>query len=151
MQPRNPKIDISNKQKKITINKKRIYAIAKETLRIKNNSRAELSILFVGTKRMQTMNKKFRNIDRPTDVLAFSMREGKDTAGDDAVLGDVVICPEIAKKYAQIYKTRLNQEIQLDLIHGILHLLGYKDSNSRNQMLMQKEQQRIFKKIGIRV
>lgn len=149
MQLRNQKIDISNRQKKIVINKKRIRYIAQQTLKIKNTSSAELSISFVGTKRMHALNKRFRNIDHPTDVLAFSMREGKDSALNVGLLGDVVICPEIVKKYAQIYRTALNQEMQLDLIHGILHLLGYRDSSSKNRMLMQQEQQRIIKKIGI--
>jgi len=146
-QLKNPKIKIKNKQKKITISKKAIGSLAKRVLKIKNASETELSILFVGKKRMRALNETFRNIDHPTDVLAFSMREGKVSKLHQQLLGDVVICPEIAKKYARHYKTPLRQEIDLDLIHGILHLLGYEDSTASGRAVMKREQRRLLKKL----
>ena len=134
------KIEIKNSQKKITINKKKIAYLAKQILKIKGLRHTELSILFVAKSRMRQLNKKFRKIEKPTDVLAFSM-------DDPDLLGDVVICPEIAQRFAKIYKTTTKREICLYLIHGILHLLGYNDTNARNRSLMEKEQARILKKI----
>jgi len=141
------KVKIKNRQKKITINKKDIEQLASQILKIKGKRRAELSILFAGTKYIRSLNKKFRKVDAATDVLAFSMREGKGAAFKPEILGDVVICPEIAQKSAKVYKTSVKGEIHLYLTHGILHLLGYDDSNSRNRSLMEREQVRILKTI----
>ena len=138
-------IKIKDRQKKITINKKDIEQLASQILKIKGKRRAELSILFAGTNYIRSLNKKFRKVDTPTDVLAFSMREGKGTAFKPEILGDVVICPEIAQKSAKVYKTSVKREIHLYLTHGILHLLGYDDSNPRNRFLMETEQKKILK------
>ena len=168
-------IGIKDSQRKITINKKDTTHLAKQILRIKGKKCAELSILFVGKTRIRGLNKKFRKIDRPTDVLAFGQNveeknlclhpalpkirklsvtknnwaasplllrnirklRGKGKGGvNPEILGDVVICPEIAQ-----------DEIYLCLLHGILHLLGYDDSNAKNRTLLEREQTRILKKI----
>jgi len=141
------KIEIKNSQRKIAINKKLIRSLAKRILKIKGITEAQISILFAGKVRIRALNRTFRKLDRPTDVLAFSMREGKGPRLHPEILGDVVICPEIAQKCAKRYKTAAREEIHLYLIHGILHLLGYDDSNTKKRSLMEKEQTRIFEKI----
>lgn len=131
------KARIKDSQRKIPINKEKVAYLAKQVLKIKGKREAELSILFAGRRRIRTLNKKFRRIDRPTDVLAFSQSaEGKDARLHPEILGDVVICPEIARG-----------EIYLCLVHGILHLLGYDDSNAKERSLLEKEQAQILKKI----
>jgi probable rRNA maturation factor len=140
-------IRIKNTQRKIAINKKHIACLAKQILKIKGLTNIELSILFVGTEGMRQLNKKFRKVDKPTDVLAFAMREGKNSRFHSEILGDVVICPEIARKSARFYKTTKEQEIRLYLIHGILHLLGYNDTNAKNRSLMEKEQTKILRSL----
>jgi len=132
------KIRIKNTQRKITINKKAATYLAKQVLKIKGIRDAELSILFAGKRRIRRLNKRYRRIDRATDVLVFSMREGTDANLHPRILGDVVVCPEIAKE---------SREIHLYLIHGILHLLGYDDSNKKNRSSMEKEQNRLLKKL----
>lgn len=140
------RIRIKTSQRKIAINKKAFARLAREVLRKKGIKQAELSILFVGRQRIQALNKRFRNIDRPTDVLAFSMREGIDADLHPEILGDVVICPEMAQRFAKLYKNDYRKELYLDLIHGILHLLGYDDSKPKKRKLMQKEQTKILRK-----
>ncbi|UCB57406.1 MAG: rRNA maturation RNase YbeY [Candidatus Omnitrophota bacterium] len=130
------KIRIKNNQRKITINKKDIARIAEKILKIKGFENAELSILFTGKRNICALNKKFRNINRPTDVLAFSMREGEDAGLHPELLGDVVICPEIAQG-----------EIYLCLVHGILHLLGFDDSTDKKHSIMKREQSRILRQV----
>ena len=134
------KIRIKDSQRKIPINKKKVAELANQVLKIKGKREAELSILFAGRQRIRTLNKKFRRIDRPTDVLAFSQKaEGKDAGLHPEILGDVVICPQIARG-----------EIYLCLVHGILHLLGYGDSNAKQRSLMEKEQARILRRLARR-
>jgi probable rRNA maturation factor len=144
-QKKNLRVKIKNWQRKITINKKKIVYLAKKILEEKGIKEAELSILFVGKRRMCTYNRKFRKIDWPTDVLAFSMREGKMNRYHPEILGDVVICPEMAQDFARTYKTTTTTEIYLYLIHGILHLLGYNDLNTRERHKIEKEQNQILK------
>lgn len=141
------KIKIKNNQRKIPINQKEIIHLIKNVLRLKGISKAQCGIWFVGKRRIRSLNRKFRKINRPTDVLAFSMREGKGGHLHPEILGDLVICPEMAQKYAKIYKTTTSHEIYLYLIHGILHLLGYADTTFQKHSLMQREQAKILKKI----
>ena len=141
------KIRIKNTQRKITINKKALTCLAKQVLKIKGLRDTELSILFVGKRRIRGLNKRYRGIDRVTDVLAFSMREGTDANLHPQILGDVVICPEIAQESAKVRNTTRERELYLYLIHGILHLLNYDDSNKKGRLLMEKEQSRLLKKL----
>lgn len=77
-----------------------------------------VSISFVSRSEMKKLNKKYRKKNKPTDVLSFSMKEGK-------LLGDVVICPSIAKVNAVKYGSTFRSEIARLVVHGLLHLLGY--------------------------
>ncbi|MGI8775672.1 MAG: rRNA maturation RNase YbeY [Actinomycetota bacterium] len=86
---------------------------------------AELSILYVTRQHIRNLNKRFAGNDYPTDVLAFPMTEDG-AEGDDAyVMGDVVICPEIADENAKKLGHDLQSELDTLLVHGTLHLLGY--------------------------
>ncbi len=67
---------------------------------------------------------------RPTDVLAFAMREGLRVAGDDRELGDVVISVDTAARQAARRRVTPAAEVRTLLIHGILHLLGYDHERS---------------------
>ncbi|MFH1245155.1 MAG: rRNA maturation RNase YbeY [Candidatus Omnitrophota bacterium] len=142
-----PKIIIKNNQKKIRLNHKKIAAWAGKLLRMKGVTEGELSILFTGIKRIQTLNRIFRRVNKPTDVLAFNMREGETIAGGPAFSGDIVICAEIARRSARIYQKSTAEEICLYLVHGILHLLGYDDLTSKDLWIMEKEQTRICAKL----
>ncbi|MCQ9208510.1 MAG: rRNA maturation RNase YbeY [Omnitrophica bacterium] len=141
------RVEIKDRQRKIAINKKAARALVRRVLKLKGLTKAEVSILFAGKTYIRTLNRRFRKIDEPTDVLAFSMYEGRENPLHPEVLGDLVICPEIAQKYARSYGTSLNREIYLYLIHGILHLLGYDDTSAKKRIIMEKEQNRILKKI----
>jgi len=88
------------------IDEKFLTGVAKKVLKGENREREDLSIVFVGKKRIHELNLKYRKKDKPTDVLSFG--EG---------LNEIVICPAIAK----------TEMVKL-LIHGILHLLGYEHS-----------------------
>jgi probable rRNA maturation factor len=77
-----------------------------------------VSISFVKKAEMKKLNRTYRKKDKPTDVLSFSMKEGR-------LLGDVVICPQVAKANAKKYGSSFRAELARLTAHGILHLLGY--------------------------
>ena len=88
-------------------------------------SPAELSILLVDDRQIHKLNRQWRNKDRPTDVLSFAQREGRAADPDDPVLGDIVISMERAQAQATERGHSQEKELDLLLVHGLLHLLGY--------------------------
>ncbi|MBX3025182.1 rRNA maturation RNase YbeY [bacterium] len=90
----------------------------------------ELSIALVGDAEMQALNRDWRRKDRPTDVLAFALREGEDAAVHADVLGDVVISLDTAARQAAARGATAADEVRVLLAHGILHLLGYDHERS---------------------
>jgi len=86
----------------------------------------ELSVLCVERQAMAALNAHHMGEQGPTDVLAFPMDlPGETTAGEPAILGDVVLCPEVAETQAGEHGATPDAELELLLVHGILHLLGH--------------------------
>lgn len=90
----------------------------------------EVSISFVTNKEIHRLNREFRNIDRPTDVLSFEC----DNLDDDFApavenepyeLGDIVIAPDVAERQAEEFGTSFHDELCLLIVHGLLHLCGW--------------------------
>ena len=91
---------------------------------------AAVAIVLVNDARMTALNRIFRKRNRPTDVLAFSAREGPFGDLNSGLLGDVVISTETAFRQAEERGHGTDEEILRLLIHGILHLLGYDHERS---------------------
>ncbi len=79
----------------------------------------ELALVFTGDGAMRTLNRRYRHKDRPTDVLSFP------GPGAEQGLGDVVISVPAAERNARRFGRRLEQELQVLALHGLLHVLGY--------------------------
>lgn len=94
-------------------------------------SNPELSILFTSDERIRELSNVYRKINKPTDVLSFSQREGGFAHINPNLLGDVVISIDTAKRQAEEIGHSLEKEIFILLIHGILHLLGFDHEKSR--------------------
>jgi probable rRNA maturation factor len=90
----------------------------------------ELSVALVGDAEMHALNRDYRGKDRPTDVLAFALREGEDPHVHADLLGDVVISLDTAARQAAARGHSAAQEVRFLLAHGILHLLGYDHERS---------------------
>ena len=87
----------------------------------------DLSVTLVGRKRMRTLNKRYRDIDKPTDVLSFVSPEGFPD------LGDIIICPAETENINEIF------------IHGLLHLLGYSHDTQKNAKILERKQKKYLK------
>ena len=105
---------------------------------------AEISVVFVPEAEMRSLNKRFKNIDVPTDVLAFPALY--DLTG---VLGDVVICPCVAIKQAEELGHTFEREIAFLTAHGLLHLLGFSHDSPEAEEVMKKAQKEILNKVGV--
>lgn len=86
---------------------------------------AELSVLFTGDRAMRALNNRYRGKDRVTDVLSFSFREGDYPSVQTRHLGDIVIAVPEAVRQARRAGHSVQREIELLLVHGMLHLAGY--------------------------
>ncbi|MFI5298429.1 MAG: rRNA maturation RNase YbeY [Polyangiales bacterium] len=102
-----------------------IRARLSKMLRSLQLNNAEVSVVLTDDKEIQQLNRDYRGINRATDVLSFSMREGvgADVAGE--TLGDLVVSLQRARAQARAGRRSLRDETTLLLAHGLLHLLGW--------------------------
>ena len=106
---------------------------------------AEVGCLLVTDRRIRALNRRYRGEDTPTDVLAFSQREGGGPPGQPGLLGDVVISVETAARQAARAGHSLTREAALLLIHGILHLLGHDHATAVERRRMWALQRRLLR------
>ncbi len=139
------RVQLNNLQKRIIIDEVKLKRIAKKILKSEGKNDAELSIVLTDNRKICLLNKKFRKIDKPTDVLAFSMREGEDSNINPALLGDVVISLETAARCAKQLKITREEEIYRYLTHGVLHLLGYDHRHKLEREVMKEREESILK------
>jgi len=138
------KIFIKNLQRHRSLNKEGILKIADRILTLLEQTKAELSIMFVGDRRMKQLNTQYRNIRKTTDVLSFEA--GIPMPDEtDKVLGDIVISVPKAEAQAKEYGSEFYDEITRLLIHGTLHLLGYdhEQTESMARKMIKKEEELI--------
>ena len=92
----------------------------------------EISIVITDNDQVQQLNKTYRGLNKPTNVLAFPMQEGQFTDISPGLLGDVVISCEIAQQEADKANISLSERMSQLLIHGILHLMGFDHETSQS-------------------
>jgi probable rRNA maturation factor len=114
------------------------------------NPLAELSVLLVDLDSMTTLHERWMGEPGPTDVLAFPMDELDTARGPDdrepgpALLGDVVLCPEVARRQAAHAGHSFTDELHLLCTHGVLHLLGYDHAEPEEEREMFALQARLL-------
>jgi probable rRNA maturation factor len=97
---------------------------------------SELSINIIGDSQMRELNRKYRGIDRTTDVLSFPQSEGPDFT----LLGDILISIETAERHSKSYGVTLHEELKKLIIHGILHLLGHDHKKKKETEIMREKE-----------
>lgn len=110
----------------------------------------DITILVVDDAMIHEMNRDYRNVDRPTDVLSFPAAEGETLLSiPDAFLGDIAISLPRAKEQAAEYGHSLLRELTFLAVHGSLHLLGYDHMTDEDRAEMFGRQDRILEKMRI--
>ena len=123
-------VQIANRQSKHRISKKKIQHTASVILNALDYPDAELSILIVDDQQIAQLNHQYLNREGPTNVIAFSMRQGPFSDIAPNLLGDVVISIDTAQREAQSAGISMQDRFDQLLIHGTLHLLGYDHEHS---------------------
>ena len=104
----------------------------------------DLNILFVNETCMAKINLKHLRHEGATDIITF------DYTTPTLLHGDLIICPPVASENAARYRVSLGREIARNIIHGVLHLLGYDDSQTVAQKKMKREENRLLQKLAHR-
>jgi probable rRNA maturation factor len=144
------KIQIDNNQKRIKIDKRKIRSTIIKLFKQLNCTEKEISISFVGNETIQQLNYQYRDKDKPTDVLSFSLQEGDFGNINPHILGDIVISVDTAAANALKRSVSLEEEINFLIIHGLLHLLGYNHENTTKEETkkMQTKERDLFRSIN---
>lgn len=100
---------------------------------VNKDKQLEMSITFVSKEKIQEINQKYRDKDRPTDVISFAINDDDDLDFDQLMddgdfyqdIGDLFICIDVVKEHAKEYGHSFDRELGYCLVHGYLHLNGY--------------------------
>ncbi|MFQ3781836.1 rRNA maturation RNase YbeY [Staphylococcus saprophyticus] len=128
----------------------KLLTFAKEQENIEEE--AELSVTFVDKDEIQEINKMYRDKDKVTDVISFALEEDEpEITGIEMprVLGDIIICTDIAQEQADSYGHSFERELGFLALHGFLHLLGYDHMNEQDEKQMFGRQDQILNAYGL--
>ncbi|WP_307586062.1 rRNA maturation RNase YbeY [Paenibacillus wynnii] len=123
----------------------------------------EVDLTFVNNERIHELNRDFRGIDRPTDVLSFAMNdtgedepeiiyeveEGEESEEIPNALGDIIISVTRAQEQAAEYGHSLERELGFLFVHGFLHLLGYDHQDEATEAEMMSKQEHVLSQVGL--
>ncbi len=113
-------------------------------------SDAEVSVTFTDNAGIRELNREYRNIDRPTDVLSFPLFE--DAADGTKMLGDIVLSLEKCAAQAEEFGHGFDRECAFLTVHSTLHLLGYDhETGEADELDMRKRQTEVMDKLGLTV
>ena len=119
---------------------------------------AEVSVTFTDNEDIHALNKQFRGVDRPTDVLSFPLFDYEGASEEPPVdelmgmLGDVVLSLEQAKKQAEEFGHSFEREVAFLTVHSMLHLLGYDhETGDEDEADMRERQRAIMDRLGLSV
>ncbi len=118
-------VTVLDRQRAVRISPVRIAAFAEFALGRLRRVGAQVTVVLVGDRAMRGLNRRWRGIDRTTDVLSFPQLEGPGGGLHPELLGDVVISVPAAGRQAGAGGCCLSAELDRLLVHGLLHLVGY--------------------------
>ena len=113
--------------------------------------RSEISVTFVDMEEIHQLNRDFRQVDSPTDVLSFPQFDDLNDLPEDGeiALGDVVICKEKAEEQAAEFGHSFEREIIYLFVHSVLHLLGYDHMDEDEKKIMRRREEEVMAELGI--
>jgi probable rRNA maturation factor len=114
----------------------------------KESLEVDISVVLTDSRSLQELNRHYLGIDAPTDVLSFPASESDPETGA-RYLGDILIAVPYARKSARKAGHSLEAELQLLVVHGMLHLLGHDHAKPREKARMWKAQREILTQLGL--
>ena len=134
-------IRVKNLQSKITVSVSKLQSAAQNIVKLLSKDQkpfpAGVSIAFVGSQRMRSINRKFLGHDYVTDVITFDLEDS----------AEIIICPMVAKQNAKAYNMSISKELLLYVVHGFLHLAGFDDHTPKDIEQMRLKENYILQKL----
>lgn len=128
-----------------------IRKVCDEVSRVYGLEEDEMSILLCDNAKIHELNKEYRGIDRPTDVLSFALNEGDDYEGSEEehhLLGDMILSLERAHEQAIEYGHSFERELAYLTTHSCLHILGYDHMTDEDKKEMRTEEEFVLSNLG---
>jgi len=128
--------------------------IKKSLKKLNKKTKKQISLVLVDKKKIKELNKTYRQKNKATTVLTFPFTKEKNKKTPfeiplkNSVLGEIFICPQIAKEEADKIGEKLEDKLKKLTIHGLLHLLGYKHKNKKERELMEGLEDELIKTVG---
>jgi probable rRNA maturation factor len=122
---------------------------AQATLDLNGVPNADLTLVLTGDARLQELNREYLGKDAPTDVLSFPAGDETDPETGRRYLGDVILSLARATEQAQQRGHAIEAEIQLLVVHGVLHLLGHDHAEADEKSRMWAAQAEALERLGI--
>jgi probable rRNA maturation factor len=138
-------IHIANQQKLVTVDRLRIRAAVRAAVAGELAGNIRISVALVDDAAIAGLNRRFLRHEGPTDVLSFLLEQG-----EDGLEGEVVASAETARRTAPQFGWSAAEELLLYVIHGTLHLAGYDDARPRGRARMQRREEEVLARLGIR-
>ena len=121
------------------------------------NIKLIITITFTTPEEIRKINKKYRKIDRATDVLSFPMFEKEELENKinsqdfeyEDVLGDIIISIDRVKEQAEEYGHSFEREFAYMIVHGFYHLMGYDHIKEEDKAIMRPKEEKVLNKLGI--
>lgn len=152
-------ITLENDQDKIVIDdalKSRLVAGLNAAARLHGlTEQTEVDITIVDDEEIHRLNREYRNVDRPTDVLSFALDEGGEDepelldALEEHLLGDIIISAETAQRQGEEFGHGLTREVVYLAVHGLLHLLGYDHMTEEDKVIMRAKEEEALREIEL--
>lgn len=117
----------------------------------KQQDSAEVSVVFTDDEYIKELNNQYRNLNCSTDVLSFAQHDGDPMpdAGEEDLLGDVVISLQTAARQGEEYGYGLQREVAYLTVHGLLHLLGYDHNEEEKRVVMREREEVALAALGL--
>jgi probable rRNA maturation factor len=147
---------IVNRQRAVRLARRPLESFLRQVKNELGLEGAGLTICLLSDAEIARMNETFRKKTGPTDVLSFPtvvrrravrLRRGSRTVKDGEYLGDIAISPATAQRYAKKNGRKLSSELQVLILHGVLHLLGYDHETDRGKM--DRVERKLRKRLGL--
>lgn len=160
------KLDWNNEQDKLEIRDDLIEllnTVLQKAAESEGVEEGEVALTFVDDEEIHVLNREYRGIDRPTDVLSFAMNESLDEELDIVyeveedeeldeltdMFGDIIISVERAQAQSEEYGHSIEREIGFLFVHGFLHLLGYDHQDEASEAEMMGKQEAVLAQVGL--
>jgi len=138
------KVAIACPQEAVPIDRQRLRETARAVLEGEGENDAEISLAFVDNATIHALNKRYLDHDEPTDVLSFPLSG----PGERKLAGELVIGAEVARAQADERGHDVQAELALYVIHGLLHLCGFEDSDERQATAMHDRERHYLRQLG---